>query len=377
MPKAIQTRRGTTAQHASFTGLVGEVTIDTDKKTAVVHDGVTAGGTELATHMAYSSQFWKANPLAVSFTKTGNGSATLSFAIKVEINFKLFQFASGTSVFMPTLTAGTDYAIYACNDGTVRADASFTAPAGYTTTTSRQIGGFHYAPGGNATAQSGGNTTPQINEYSFWDLKWRFRGGDNRGMTLCGSGINSGIWTDIYLTNTNYITNGTSKYNVTIADGSSPPLISPLQGGTGSNSYGSYTHWEAGEVASWAGKKLPTYREFCLLAYGTTENSSIGSDQGTTQWNAAYVSKWGVNQVSGVMWQWGADYGGGAQAAGWLNNNGGRGQTYQLPNAAIFGGNWNETSNSGSRASNWNNAPSNSNNNIGSRCVGDENSDIL
>ena len=45
---AIQLRRGTTAQHASFTGLVGEVTVDTDKATIVVHDGVTAGGYPLA-----------------------------------------------------------------------------------------------------------------------------------------------------------------------------------------------------------------------------------------------------------------------------------------------------------------------------------------
>lgn len=367
MPKQIQMRRGTTAQTAVFTGLAGEVTIDTDKKTAVVHDGSTAGGTELATYMAYSGQFYKATPSAVSFTKTGNGSATTAFAIKVEIAFKLYQYASGTVVVMPTLTSGTDYAIYACTDGTLRADASFTAPAGYTTANSRQIGGFHYAPGGNATAQSGGDTTPQINAYSFWDLKWRCRNGDNRGMTYCGAGI----WADIYLTNTNYITNGTSKYNVTIADGSSPPLISTLHGGTGSNSYGSYTHWEASEVASWAGKRLPTYREFSLLSYGTTENSSIGTDQGSTIWNAAYVSKYGVNQATGVMWVWGGEYGGGAQAAGWLNNNGGRGQTYQVPNAALFGGAWNEASGNGSRASNWINAPSNSNNVIGSRCVGD------
>lgn len=44
MPFAFQRRRGTTAQHASFTGLLGEVTVDTDKKVTVVHDGSTAGG---------------------------------------------------------------------------------------------------------------------------------------------------------------------------------------------------------------------------------------------------------------------------------------------------------------------------------------------
>jgi hypothetical protein len=40
----VQFRRGTTAEHASFTGAVGEVTVDTTKDTLVVHDGSTAGG---------------------------------------------------------------------------------------------------------------------------------------------------------------------------------------------------------------------------------------------------------------------------------------------------------------------------------------------
>ena len=44
MAKQLQLRRGTTAQHSSFTGEVGELTIDTDKDTAVVHDNYQAGG---------------------------------------------------------------------------------------------------------------------------------------------------------------------------------------------------------------------------------------------------------------------------------------------------------------------------------------------
>ena len=44
MAKRVQLRRGTTPQTSIFTGAVGEVTVDTDKKTIVVHDGVTAGG---------------------------------------------------------------------------------------------------------------------------------------------------------------------------------------------------------------------------------------------------------------------------------------------------------------------------------------------
>ena len=47
-PDAIQQYRGTTAQHAAYTGKIGELTVDTDKKVVVVHDGVTAGGVPMA-----------------------------------------------------------------------------------------------------------------------------------------------------------------------------------------------------------------------------------------------------------------------------------------------------------------------------------------
>lgn len=48
MTTRVQFRRGTTAQHAAFAGAAGEMTVDTTKKTLVVHDGSTAGGTPLA-----------------------------------------------------------------------------------------------------------------------------------------------------------------------------------------------------------------------------------------------------------------------------------------------------------------------------------------
>jgi hypothetical protein len=48
MPTQVQFRRGNTSQHSAFTGANGEITIDTDKKTVVVHDGSTAGGFPLS-----------------------------------------------------------------------------------------------------------------------------------------------------------------------------------------------------------------------------------------------------------------------------------------------------------------------------------------
>lgn len=48
MSFAFQRRRGTTTEHGSFTGLNAELTVDTTKKTVVVHDGSTVGGVPLA-----------------------------------------------------------------------------------------------------------------------------------------------------------------------------------------------------------------------------------------------------------------------------------------------------------------------------------------
>lgn len=48
MATQVQIRRGTTAQHASFTGAAAELTFDSDLKTVRAHDGSTAGGIVLS-----------------------------------------------------------------------------------------------------------------------------------------------------------------------------------------------------------------------------------------------------------------------------------------------------------------------------------------
>lgn len=44
MTRVLQIRRGTAAQNNDFTGLPGEITMDTDAKTLRIHDGETLGG---------------------------------------------------------------------------------------------------------------------------------------------------------------------------------------------------------------------------------------------------------------------------------------------------------------------------------------------
>lgn len=329
--------------------------------------------------------FSKADPYSVGFTAPTGTTVSIKAGTRVALpSGVIVLFSAATAVQMPALTAGTDYAIYICNDGSLRADANFSAPAGFDATNSRQIGGFHYAPGGNAAAQAGGSTTPAINPYSLWDLKWRPKALDPRGMTL----VANWFWADIYLLGVNHTVDGTSKNNTTIADGSSPPKKPLAFGGDGTVAYADLTWFTAAEVLSAYGKRMPTYAEVCALAYGTTEAQSRGPDAVTTGLgtnNAGtvadnlFTSKWGVIQAAGCMWVWGqginfipagADYAA-LTTASYKNITGGRGQVYTYGTAgiasALFGGYWGAGAYSGSRASAWHVAPSDSIYNVGAR----------
>ena len=61
MPTTIQLRRGTTAQHDSFTGSVGEITVDTTLNTVRVHDGSNVGGTRLVVYNEVTDRLQVAN----------------------------------------------------------------------------------------------------------------------------------------------------------------------------------------------------------------------------------------------------------------------------------------------------------------------------
>ena len=85
MAKIVQRRRGTTAQHSSFTGDIGEITVDLTDKTLRVHDGSTVTGVPLAkADMTNVANKVGITQLALSDGTNGqvlmtNGSGTLSF----------------------------------------------------------------------------------------------------------------------------------------------------------------------------------------------------------------------------------------------------------------------------------------------------------
>lgn len=329
--------------------LPGEPVSDTNPCPVKIVEGSAGGVT--------TGAFVKASRFGPVFTAPTDTTLNILAGTQVEVGGSLQSFESDTAVVMPTLTAGTNYAIYVCTDGTVRADADFTTPSGYTSDEVRKIGGFHFAPGGNATAQSGGNSTAAINPYSIWDERWRPACPDPRGMTL----VANRFWVDIYLLNTNHPTNGTSAYAAGIADNSSQfPKVSTTFGGNGSTSYTNLNWYTASEIMNGVGKQLLSYDEFSAAAYGVTEGSAGGG--ASTALDAPRTSKWGVMQATGCKWVWsrdviymlgGADYTA-ATTGSYKNQTGGRGQVFTFGTtgvgAVILGGDNSAGSNAGSRS---------------------------
>ena len=87
MATQLKLRRGTTAEHASFTGAEGEITLDTTKDTIVVHDNYTAGGRPLLRedldNLANNT---------INISKLAHGSGTAGQAIKINNAGNGFEF---------------------------------------------------------------------------------------------------------------------------------------------------------------------------------------------------------------------------------------------------------------------------------------------
>lgn len=275
-------------------------------------------------------------------------------AVVININNTPLVIDALTMVTLPALNSTTDYKIYCDQSGALAAQPwDDAAPAN-----SRVLGGFHVY-----------HTTGTINTSSLWDQTWR-PSCSPRGMTLAPGGL----WTDIYLMHVDYGIDGYSKGNAIIADGSSPPKIPVSFGGDGAITYGSLTWYEACDLASAAGKRLPGHAEFSALAYGVVEQQSVGGDPVTTQYQAGPRSACGAEQCAGVMWQWGADINGTSAtgAPSWQSITDGRGSVYMHSLRAVrLGASWYSGSSSGSRASGWSDGPNSSASSVGARAVCD------
>lgn len=304
------------------------------------------------------------------FNLTSASTVSIKSGSEFLINSKKILFNSNTQVQTNDLLPGNDYFVYINENGepiSVIANQSWPNPVSSSAIplNSILIGGFHYSPSINigASVNSGGIVSNNINEYSFWDLKWRPSCEDPRGMSL----IAGMFWSDIYFLNDNPDQNGTSKNNATIANNSNLPKIPQKFGGNNYLTYSSFNWWNASECLSAFQKRLPTYFEFSSLAFGTKENVSRGnnsittgiatSNSGSSNLDENFTSKWGIIQSTGCFYTWGNNFGGGALAASFVSNTENRGSTFQLSGVINLGGSYLDTTNSGSRAARFSDFP--------------------
>ncbi|EOW9262357.1 phage tail protein [Vibrio cholerae] len=305
-----------------------------------------------------ANAFHKSQTSEPAFLIAGGQLRTAS-AMTIRVGDALVTHAANEVISTPLLLVGVDYAIYATADGLIVSN-NFTVPDGYTEDNSRRIGGFHY-----------GNN--EFKDYSFYDLHFRPKCKDPRGMVIDISG--SRFWNDIYLLNSTPDALGTSAYNAQIADGSSPCKIPAIWGGDGIAQYPNLTQYIAAEVLAAYGKRLPSHDEFEILALGSMPGYSVGADPVKTKFDVSARSKNGSEQVSGHMWQWGKDVwdrGNGSSGYAWYAaDTNGEGQAHsagsQAVGAVLLGALWDRSGAAGARASNWTIEPWNSDDGVGAR----------
>lgn len=197
MTTALKLRKGTTAEHASFTGALAEVTVDTDKKTLVVHDGVTPGGTPVARedsltkYLRHNTAEQNLSPTEKSNVRTNIGldnidntrdvDKPISTATQAALDNKLSH--SGGTLTGPLYLSGNavgnlevptkqqvDTAIstavsaifvpYAGGKGQIfTSTGTFTVPEGVTAVKVRGCGGGGGGGGGTTVATAGGTTS--------------------------------------------------------------------------------------------------------------------------------------------------------------------------------------------------------------------------
>jgi hypothetical protein len=279
------------------------------------------------------------DPHASVFKTTGRDSVV----VKAGTVFAGHAFAHDTSVPLhlnaagePGYIAGADYVVN-CDCGALSVTRPIGVPEGETL-----LGGFHYAPGGNAPARSGGDDVPAINPFSLWDVGFRPACPDPRGMTLVEA-PSGRFWCDIYLTGVNHLADGTSKFGATIADGDDPPR--DAKGKKAKR----FDYATAQAVMAAHGKGLLSIEEFFAAAFGVTERTAAVRDPKTTGLDMARTSRFGLMQAAGNLWVWGHD------------------GDPDRPRAAILGGSWLNDDNAGSRYANVDDWDDDSNENLGAR----------
>lgn len=258
--------------------------------------------------------------------------------------------------------AGRDFYVYACKpakgiEPVLILSANSTVPDDYDQDTSRKIGGFHClcsdvgtldwrnpATLKDETHWLSGYSTGDILPASIWDLSHRATS-ENEGMVYSSE---TGMWFDIYLSSW---------------DGEK--LVSVFGGTTADGGSAKKFHGEMfAECAAQVRKELIGRDYFIVVAKGSNENTAIhgSADAGTTGGhvdtaNRRMISNIGLEDCCGFLNQWCKQNGEANGSTGWnysvydseVDGNKDYGASYGYYYRAYVGGDWRDSSHSGSR----------------------------
>jgi hypothetical protein len=114
MATQIQLRRGTSTQHTTFTGVAGEVTVDTTNNILRVHDGSSAGGfATVATTSGTLTTPTITNPTITNYTETAY-TANSSTAITLSLangTIQVITLTGNCTITLPAASAGKSFTI--------------------------------------------------------------------------------------------------------------------------------------------------------------------------------------------------------------------------------------------------------------------------
>ena len=315
-----------------------------------------------------------------------------------------------------TATAGKDYAVYVKADGTTYlkdvTDGAF--PVQRESVSGQAavlLGGFHvghvgasaalganntsaFPSGANnsANAGTGGasagmgwtqnmlNRIKVVNAYSLWDMAFMPKNREPRGMAFSGN-----VWVGIYAVNALAGTSGVnfrrlSRYSAATKLASGEAGAIPTDIVTGS-AFPNFNWWSASEIVQSLGGELMSESVFTACSQGVLEATSLGGASTTPIMSDIvdnrFTSWLGCHGMTGCLWTWGSDAGtrSATVSAGWKTNDwtGDRGQQYMVLDDSLarvlLGGHRSDGAISGSRCSNWNGYPRDSNWYIGVRAA--------
>nr|DAM47157.1 MAG TPA: major tropism determinant [Caudoviricetes sp.] len=244
-----------------------------------------------------SPVYWA--PYPISSNKT---TVTIPNGTFVDINGTVYRTTSNVTIDARSLP-GKDYYIYAVVETTgklgFRTSNNATVPEGFTANNSRKIGGYHCLcldvgtiSGHYLSDYASGDILPN----SVWDLIHRPKG-DPEGYCYIPE---VDIWMSIYLLSWNGTKLVSADYGV-IANGVSSKKFS-------GELFSEQLHVQ--------GLRLPWRHEFIIGALGSPEGVNISNSKApnftgshSTTNGQRIISNYGLEDCTGVMWQWCEDLG--------------------------------------------------------------------